>query len=195
MMVSPPRTFWPFCDVYIYIILHEDFDAGTKLDHAVQLAVLQFIPQRHPGYDPPGQYAGNERHEDIRALVFNAQGIPFVLIAYAFFIGRAEAAARILLELDDSRKRRAVDMGIEDRQEYDDFPAFLIEIEILRMFPLPIRPCRRPATRGPAHRRGYDGVADCGRNRQNTVPVLPAVRLYRGLRKCQASTASRAGTR
>ena len=91
-----------FCDVYIYIILYEDFDAGTKLDHAVQLAVLQFVPQRHPGYDPPGQYTGNERHEDIRALVFNAQGIPFVLIAYAFFIGRAEASARVLLELDDS---------------------------------------------------------------------------------------------
>ena len=34
-----------FRDVYIDVILHEYFDAGTKLNHTVQLAVLQLISE------------------------------------------------------------------------------------------------------------------------------------------------------
>ena len=47
-----------------------------------------------------------------------------------FFIGRTEAAAGILLEIDGPGQRCPVDMGIEDGQENDDFPALLVEVRI-----------------------------------------------------------------
>lgn len=58
----------------------------------------------------------------------NADGVAFIFVTDAIFIGRTESTAGILLKVNRSRKGCPIDMGIENRQENNDFPTLLIQI-------------------------------------------------------------------
>ena len=91
----------------------------------------------------------------------DADGIAFIFIADAFFISRTEAAARILLEINGPRQRCPVDMGIEDGQENDDFPALLVEIGIFfHFFDADDSPISRRHQEMVVCRHGPTGVAE-----------------------------------
>ena len=49
-----------------HVVADIDFCTRPEFDHAVELAVLQFIAQGDPGDDAPRQDAGNDGDQDIR---------------------------------------------------------------------------------------------------------------------------------